>query len=67
MKMHKVTMYVIDLDEYGEEDLRTSLKQDTPGIVHIAEIDTVSIGEFEDEHPLNQIDATTEEHEAYFR
>ncbi len=65
--MHKVTMYVIDLEEYGEDDLRIHLKQDNPGIVHIADFDTVDIGEFEDEHPLNQLDSTTEEHEAYFR
>lgn len=67
MKMHKVTMYVIDLEEYGEQDMRSMLEQDNPGIVHIGDFQTVDIGEFEDEHPLNMIDATTEEHEAYFR
>jgi hypothetical protein len=67
MKMHKVTMYITDLEEYGEEDMRRAIEQDNAGIVHIADFDTVDIGEFEYEHPLNMIDATTEEHEAYFR
>lgn len=67
MKMHKITMYVIDLAEYGEEDLRLTLSQDVSGIVHIADLQTVDIGEFEDEHELNFQAATTEQHEKYFK
>ncbi len=57
MKVHKVELYVIDLDKIGAEELQVVLENTRypnrcidPKIVSII---TKDIGEWHDEHPLN--------------
>jgi hypothetical protein len=66
MKMHKVTMYVIDFEGRSADEIVDEIKFYVDGIVRVAEIKEADIGPFEDEHELNQCDATVEQHEKYF-
>jgi CBS domain containing-hemolysin-like protein len=60
-------MYVIDFEERDAQGLKDEIKFSLEGIVKIADIREADIGEFEDDHELNQTDATMEQHEKYFR
>jgi len=68
MKVYKVTLMVIDYDELDDADEITSVIENAryanrciyPNVVNIEERD---IGEWSDDHPLNQ----TDECEDYFR
>jgi hypothetical protein len=66
-KMYKVTMYVIDFEGLTAEDLVDEIKFRIDGIVRIASLTEADIGEFEDDHELNQQSATMEQHEKYFK
>ena len=57
MKAHKVTLVIIDFDELGEEETRLVLEETrypnhciSPNVVGF---ETVDIGEWDDDHPLN--------------
>lgn len=57
MKAYKVTLFIIDLDRVGGEDIRIILEdQKYPNhCIHpdVKEIVEADIGEWSDEHPLN--------------
>jgi hypothetical protein len=55
MKMHRVVMYVLDLNQdHTEQLLRDNiLSTRWPEFKSIGEIKTVDVGEWTDEHPLN--------------
>lgn len=57
MKAHKVELLIIDFDEVGEEDITTMLEQTkypnrciSP---KVKSFETVDVGEWDDDHPLN--------------
>ncbi|AGT13424.1 hypothetical protein TROLL_145 [Bacillus phage Troll] len=74
-KVHKVTLYVVDLygdyDNYTEEEVAEEIKQhvdlqlDT--MSHVGKIESSEEFEWDDELAINKTNATTEDHEAYFK
>ena len=67
MKVHKVTLCIVDTDEVGEDEIRAIIEnQRYPNwCIHpdVVEFESRDIGEWDDDHPLNQTDAA----EAEFR
>ena len=53
--LYKIEMYIAELgDHYGIEDIKTQIDQELDDyLVEFGKIETVDIGEFSDEHPLN--------------
>lgn len=70
MKAHKVTLLIIDLDKVGAEDIKIILEnQKFPNRCispDVKAIETVEIGEWSDEHPLNQHETAEEEYRRLF-
>ena len=70
MKVHKITISIIDFDEVGEEDIRDII-ENTRYPNHcispdIKKFETRDIGEWDDEHPLNQTATCDKEFERLF-
>ena len=58
MKAHKVTLFIIDMDEVGAEEIKVVIENAhypnrciSPEVYNI---ETVDVGEWSDDHPLNQ-------------
>lgn len=58
MNAHKVTLFIIDLDEIGADEIKVVIENAhypnrciSPDVY---KIETVDIGEWSDDHPLNQ-------------
>ncbi|QVW29024.1 hypothetical protein [Bacillus phage SWEP1] len=74
-KVHKVTLYVVDLygdyDTYTEEEIGQEIKYavdtqiDTSS--HVGEIESSKEFEWDDELKINYTDATTNDYEEYFK
>lgn len=60
MQAHKVTLLIIDMDELGAEEIKEVIENTHYANRCIAptvhSIETVEIGEWDDNHPLNQTD-----------
>ena len=53
--LHKITVYAIGLIGRGLDDIKHGLDDFNDDVLsHVGDITTVDIGEFCDEHPLNQ-------------
>jgi len=70
MKVYKLTVSIIDLDEVGEEeivDLMENIRYPnrciSPAVVAIESRD---IGEWSDDHPLNKLDTSSDEFNRLF-
>ncbi len=71
MKAYKVTLLIIDTDDIGGEEIRDVLEQArypnhciSPSVKLVEERD---IGEWSDEHPLNQRATAAAEYERLFK
>ncbi|AGY46646.1 hypothetical protein BigBertha_138 [Bacillus phage BigBertha] len=74
-KVHKVTLYVVDLngdyDNYTEEEVAEEVKQhvdlqlDT--MSHVGKIESSEEFEWDDELKINYTNATTKDYEEYFK
>lgn len=69
MKVHRVTLLVVDFDDLGAIDVKDVLEETKypnhcigPIVMHV---DTVEV-EWSDEHPLNDCDTTRAEFERLF-
>ncbi len=65
MKVHVVTLTIIDLDDIGEEDIKNIIESVhypnrciSPDVVNI---ETADVGEWGDDHPLNDKRTATAE------
>lgn len=65
MKVHKVTLIILDFDDIGKEEIESVIENThypnrciNPEVVNI---ETVEIGEWSDDHPLNQTDTAMKE------
>ena len=67
MKMHKITIFYIDFEEMSQKDVISQIEHQLDGIVRVANFESADIGEFEDDHELNQQSATIAQHEKYFK
>ena len=74
-KVHKITMYVVDLygdyDSYTEEEIGNEIKYAVDTQIdsssHIGKIESSEEFEWDDELRINYTNATTDEYEAYFK
>jgi len=67
MKMHKITLYIIDHEHVGVEDIETIIDNIRYFILSRFQSETVDIGEWRDEHTLNYQFTPIEEFEKYFK
>ena len=69
-KAHKVVLFIVDLDEVGADDIVTILEnQKYPNhciAPDVKSIETVDIGEFGDDHPLNKPETAEKEYDRLF-
>ncbi len=71
MKVHKVVLSIVDLDGVGADDIKIVIENTrypnrciSP---RVEGIETVDIGEFTDDHPLNFTKTASEEFKKLFR
>lgn len=64
--VHKVTMYVVDIDDSFNENELEILFDRTDWWSRYIKFKSADIGEFEDDHPLNYISCPLEKFESYF-
>lgn len=64
MKVHRITLYVIDHDGVGADGCKVTLENaNYPNDCiwpHVISVQTAEIGEFHDDHPLNKPGAAAE-------
>jgi len=54
MKAHKLTFVVVDFENYGSDNYITEIEQaDMGGMASCIDVESVDIGEWHDDHPLN--------------
>lgn len=70
MKAHKVTLFIIDHDELGADEIKHVLENHkypnhcmSPDV---KSVETVDIGTWSDEHPLNIHDTASAEYQRLF-
>jgi hypothetical protein len=66
MKFHKLEVYVLDFENGGIKNLIKLLEQNPHFNMEVKAYQTVDIGEWYDDHELNQLDTTLEQYRAYF-
>lgn len=71
MKAHKVTLLVLSVnDELSAEEIKSEIENNRyPNdciSVEVHDIESAEIGEWDDDHPLNQTDASNAEWERLF-
>lgn len=71
MKVYRLEIKVIDFDEVGPEEMKTILENNhypnhciSP---HVTKIESVDIGEWHDEHPLNKRNTAKQAFEELFK
>ncbi len=70
MKAHKVTIMIVDFDNIGAEEVKDVIEStDYPNhciYPEVASVETVDIGEWNDDHPLNHFDTAKAEWQRIF-
>lgn len=66
MKVYKVTLLVIDLEDIGENFIREELGNCRYIYPSIQDVQSVDIGPWRDDHPLNQRDTCDAEFKRLF-
>lgn len=70
MKAYKVTLFIIDFDEVGADDIRIIIKnQKYPNHCispDVKSIETVDIGAWHDDHPLNKKETSDATYQTLF-
>jgi hypothetical protein len=66
MKMYKFEVYVIDLDDRGMHDAIHTIEDMDGVLASVMNAEVTDIGEFSDDHPLNSLKATVDEHRSYY-
>lgn len=64
MKMYKVVSYVIDFENIGPDAIEHGFNHMKYFYPHVEEINSVDIGEWSDDHPLNKLGA---DWDSYFK
>ena len=65
-KIYKISGYIIDVhDDFNENDIRWLLERYDFSVEHF-QVESVDIGEWYDEHPLNYCNSDISECEKYF-
>lgn len=67
MKMHKVEMYIFDMEDIGKDEILLQLEYSNfPYIFAVKETGTADIGDWDDNHILNQMSTPVEKFREYF-
>lgn len=70
MNAHKVVLTIVDFDDIGAEEIKRVLESarypNRCVSPHVFDIETVDIGEWTDDHPLNKLKTMKEELERLF-
>ena len=66
MKLHKIEMYVPDFEDSGINDVLLDLDNLGNFIYIVKETKTADIGEWSDDHIVNQMSTTIEKFREYF-
>jgi hypothetical protein len=70
MKAHRVTLLIIDMDGVGADDIKSILENTKYPNRCIApdvkSVETVDIGDFHDDHPLNKHETSEAEYARLF-
>lgn len=70
MKVTKVELMIVDFDELGEDEIKEVIEnQKYPNYCinpSVMEMQTVDIGEWDDDLPINKLDKQKEEYEKLF-
>jgi len=71
MKVYKIEICIIDHDQLGEKEIRDVIKHTRyPNhciYPHIMSVEERDIGEWDDDHPMNQKDTFKSEYERLFK
>lgn len=67
MKLHKLTVYVFDHDEYGPEEYGRLIEDNKYFTSHVVIEGTADIGDWSDDHPLNKHSANQLTFDEYFK
>mgnify|MGYP001282590115 CR=1 FL=1 len=68
MKAHKIELVVVDFEDYGIDNFLINVKQSSDNyLVKKILAKTVDIGEWDDDHPLNQQDVSKSVVMKYFK
>jgi hypothetical protein len=68
MKVYRVELLVLDFENSGKECIRIDLEQSGASpYVQVMEIESKDIGEWSDDHPLNQSNQQKEEFKRLFK
>ena len=54
MKAYKVTLIVVDHDNMGADEIKLNIENERYTNPRVTEIESVDIGEWGDDHPLNK-------------
>ncbi len=63
MKAYRIVTYVIDMENHGLDTILYEVERSRHVNISTGAIDEIDIGEWDDDHPLNQMDTDVE---AYF-
>lgn len=70
MKVHRVTLYIVDFDELGAIGVRETLEnQNFPNHCispNVLSVETADCGDWDDDHPLNKISTASAEVDKLF-
>lgn len=67
MKAHKIELVIVDFEDYGPGDFLIDVKQSSRNyLVKTISTKTADIGEWDDDHPLNDRSTPKEEILKYF-
>lgn len=66
VKLHKLEVYVLDLNHVGINNLILDLEQNDDFSVHIIDMETCAIHNWDDDHELNQTRAKPATFRKYF-
>lgn len=62
-KLYRATVYVVDYPEMGEEMIVEEITRSHHISINLGDLDTAEIGEWHDDHPLNEYGC---DYESYF-
>ena len=66
MKMHKIEVYVIDFEDSGVEECMNLIEENQDIMCKVVHTETIDIGEWNDDHELNQNSSGPEIYRKYF-
>lgn len=66
MKAIKLTVLVLDFEDYGEENAKDNIESMKYLMASVVDSESVDIGEWDDDHPLNNSDTSEAEFNRLF-